>query len=646
LIKQRKLLLWTIIICLSAFGFLLFSKSKDNFFSFSGTKFDSGPPPPSGNQFDVIVVGGEPEGVAAAVSASRNGLTVLLVEEGPALGGLMTLGGLNFIDMNLDNQRRLLTRGIFQEFYQAVGGTSFDITEAKNVFKRMVTDQRSIILKLNTRVVEPVMDGNTLVGIVVEEDGQIAAYFGHRLIDATVDADLAAAAGAPYTFAGEDFGLINHQMGVTLVFEVAEVSWLKVFARLNLNRIAGLMHGDERKREGATRTVGWGYLEEGYAYAPTDPLMRLRGLNIARQKNGNVLINALIIFGVDVLDRESKQQAIERAKAELEQVIPYFQENLPGFERAKLAGVSERLYVRESRHILGEYVLTINDVLENRDHWDRIALGSYPVDIQPSVNQRMGVVLGDPDRYSIPFRSLVPLEVENLLVVGRSASYTSLAAASARVIPIGMAAGEAAGVAAAYSIGNSSSFREMTRSAAAVKAIQERLLAQGAFLEEFTLPYPGEGHWAIEGIRFIRSLGLLAGGYDNVYRFDEPMSGLEFQNLFNNAMDRSFAGEASPLPYIYIGEAGTIDQNAVAAAFLSFAQAIGPSVSRDTYHQLAGASANAGSGSGVEAEGTPLQLAVAKGHLTAETARRASQDDPLTKAAVYQMIADFVQNFN
>lgn len=98
--------------------------------------------------------------------------------------------------------------------------------------------------------------------------------------------------------------------------------------------------------------------------------------------------------------------------------------------------------MRESRHIIGEYQLTIDDVLENRDCWDKIAIGSYPVDVQPTAQQTYGTVVGNPDRYAIPYRSIVPLEVENLLVVGRSASYKSLAAGSARVIPIGMAEGE------------------------------------------------------------------------------------------------------------------------------------------------------------------------------------------------------------
>ena len=92
--------------------------------------------------YDVIVVGTEPEGIAAAVSAARNGMKTLLVEDDQALGGLMTLGGLNFIDMCNGRDGTLLTRGTFEEFYNAVGGTAFDIELAKDVFMQMVTQEK------------------------------------------------------------------------------------------------------------------------------------------------------------------------------------------------------------------------------------------------------------------------------------------------------------------------------------------------------------------------------------------------------------------------------------------------------------------------------------------------------------------------
>ena len=109
----------------------------------------------------------------------------------------------------------------------------------------------------------------------------------------------------PYTFAGEDIGEKDRQMGVTLVFTLSGVDWQKV---------QDYLQNDDNAGTGATDKAAWGYTKEGYAYEPKDTLMRLRGFNIARQDNGNVLLNALIIFGVDVLDEESKQAGIARGQ--------------------------------------------------------------------------------------------------------------------------------------------------------------------------------------------------------------------------------------------------------------------------------------------------------------------------------------------
>lgn len=489
--------------------------------------------------YDVIVVGTEPEGIAAAVSAARNGMKTLLLGEDEALGGLMTIGELNFIDMCESRDSTLLTQGFFKEFYDAVGGSAFDITEARNFFLSVVTAEPLLTLRTQNQFVEPIMNGNTIVGVRMDENGVERVYYGSRLIDATVDADVAAAAGVPYTYAGEDIGEKDRQMGVTLVFELSGVNWTKVSLHLNWQRFKAEVLKQGAADMGATKKTAWGYTEEGYAYEPHDSMMRLRGFNIARQNNGNVLINALIIFGVDPLSDESKAEGIARAQAEMEYLIPYIQENFTGFENAELVATAEQLYVRESRHIIGEYQLTIDDVLENRDQWDKIAIGAYPVDVQPTATQTYGTVIGSPDRYAIPFRCLVPKIVDNLLVVGRSASYKSLAAGSARVIPIGMAEGEAAGVAAAYSVNNQTDFRTMSQDKNAISRVQDTLKKQGAYLDDFTVHEDFMDHWAYPGVKVLRSLGILDGGYSNDYKLDEPISRWRYQNMINNVLKKA-----------------------------------------------------------------------------------------------------------
>ena len=484
----------------------------------------------SGVDYDVIVIGGDPEGVCAAVSSARNGLKTLLIEDDAALGGLMTLGKLNFIDICEDRQGNILTQGLFMEFYDAVGGTAFDVERAKQFFYDWVTNEENAELKLNTEFVTPVMDGNAIVGVVVEENGEEVTYTASRIIDATVDADVAAAAGVPYTIAGEDIGEKERQMGVTLVFELSGVNW---------DAVVNYLENDDNAGTGATDKTAWGYTREGYAYEPKDELMRLRGFNVARQDNGNVLINALIIFGVDPMSEESKANGIARAQKELEYIVPYVREHFIGFENVELVGTAEQLYIRESRHIIGEYQLTIDDVLENRDQWDKIAIVAYPADIQPTAGQTYGTVVGSPDRYAIPFRSIVPLNVDNLLVIGRSASYTSLAAGSARVIPVGMAEGEAAGVASAYSLAQQISFRDMTADTDAIADVQKTLKKQGAYLDDFEVHEAFMDHWAYPGVKVLRSLGQMDGGYSNDYGLDKAISKGRMQNLLNNVMGKT-----------------------------------------------------------------------------------------------------------
>ena len=485
--------------------------------------------------FDVIVVGAEPEGIAAALAAARNGMNTLLLESASAPGGLFTLGKLNYLDMCHGRDGTLLTRGFFDEFYSGVGGSGFDITEAQNFFMDVVDREPLLTFRTNSHLLAPVMDGGKVIGVRmleqgVEFDRVEVMYTGKRFIDATADGDLAAMAGAPYTYGGEDVGEVDRKMGVTLVFELSDVGWTKIFLHLNLQRLRGLLSGTP-VTVGARDKIAWGYDDEGLAYVPNDNMVRLRGLNITRQRNRSVLINALVVFDTDPLEADSYQLAVDRANAELEHLLPYLRENYAGFEKARLASTGSRLYVRETRHIVGEYQLTIDDVLENRDFWDKIAIGSYPADVQPSLTQPSGTVIGNPDRYAVPFRCLVPRNVDNLLIVGRSASFTSLAASSARVVPLGMACGQAAGTAAAQSIRDDISFREMSRDKDAVSRLQSTLKSQGAYLEDFTIIEPIMSHWAYDGMAALRRLGLIGGGYGNDYRLDQTAGRSYFRNL-------------------------------------------------------------------------------------------------------------------
>lgn len=491
------------------------------------------------SDYDVIVVGSDPEGIAAALSAARNGMKTLLLSKDSTPGGLYTLGALNFIDVPETRDGTLLVGGIYEEFVNAVGGSGFDIVNAANVFNDMLTAEDNLTVRYGAKFQEPVMNGNTITGVTVLEEGDmLVTYNAPYIIDATQDGDVAAAAGAPYTYAGEDIGERDREMGVTLVFRVSGVNWDSMCRYLTIKRGIGEIFNKSTSM-GVSGNTAWGFSDEGYAYEPSDEAMRLRGFNMAKQDNGDVLVNALLIFDVDPLDEASREEGIARAKAELENIIPYLQDEFWGFGDCELAGTAEDLYVRESRHITCEYNLTIDDVLENRDQDDRIAVTSYPVDVQPTKTQTYGTVVGYPDQYAVGYKSLVPQDVDGLLVVGRAAGYTSLAAGSARIVPTGMACGEAAGVAVAVAKAQSTTPRDLVDDDAAIAEIQEKLTAQGAKLDHTQTHEEVMDHWAYPGVKVLRSLGVLDGGYDNNYYLDDTITMNRYQNMVNNAVKKA-----------------------------------------------------------------------------------------------------------
>lgn len=486
--------------------------------------------------YDCIVVDGSPEGVTAAISAARNGLETLLICQDEALGGLYTLGELNYIDVPESRDGTVLVEGIYKEFYDAVGGSGFDVTVAKNTFYEMVQAEDNITLRVQSKFVEPVMEDHAVTGVTVEEDGERVTYTAPVVIDATPDGDVCAAAGCDYTFAGEDIGERDREMGVTLVFRLSGVDWEKVSEFVQTPT-----DGESAAEGGVNGNLAWGYSTEGYAYEPEDDAMRLRGFNIARQANGDVLINALVIFDVDALDAESRAEGIARGQKELTRIVEYMNENCVGFEKAELAGTAEQLYVRETRHIRCEDTLTIDDVLENRSQEAAIAVSNYPVDVQATKTQTYGTVVGFPDQYEIGLGSLIPQNIDGLMIVGRAAGYTSMAAGSARIVPTGMACAQAAGAAARVALEdeNIRVLRDLLASDADIAEIQQLLRDQGARLDHTETHEAVMDHWAYDGLKVIRSMGFADGGYDNDYRLDEIVSGPRFANMMNTVVKKS-----------------------------------------------------------------------------------------------------------
>lgn len=504
--------------------------------------------------YDVIVVGTDPEGVAAAVSAARNGLNTLLVDgrNREILGGLMTLGWINSIDMNYSPNKNLLgkddvfNKGFFSEWYAKIEGDSFDVNTAANAFYDLVKNESNIDLLLKTKKIEPLLsqDKKNVQGATITlENGNTQVVKAGSVIDATQDGDFAAAAGVPFTIGHEDIGDPNSKMAVTLAFRLKNVTpevWNLMAKRLN---------GDDNPDTGVNEVSVFGYGEMS-KYPPVNKeRAKMRGFNMGRQNDNTVLINALQIFGVDAFDPKSVQEAFDIGKKELPSILSYMQKTFPEFASLELDGSAPELYVRETRHMQGEYRLSIVDVCTNADQWDRIGFGSYPVDIQRISPTDSGTVVCKPKQYAVPFRSLVPQNVDGLLVVGRAASYDTLPHGSARVMPTGMAEGEAAGAAAMFAKQEKMTFRQLSASKDMIAKLQEQLNKQGMEIQPITVkPQPFMEHKAYEGLKTALMLGLASGAYDNNFHLDDAANPKRMVNIVSGARKMkpdAFKGDAA-----------------------------------------------------------------------------------------------------
>lgn len=432
---------------------------------------------------DVLVVGGSPAGLAAAAGAARAGARVQVVESRPKVGGPITWAWLTTFDMNLSTEGIHLTRGVFSDYYRLLG-LSFDLEEATEKLKWAVYRELLVNVTENAPLIRPLLDRDRVIGAEFHDRGfdRPLIVRAKVTIDATDDADLAAAAGVPYVLgrAGPDGQ--RWMQPATLIFRLSGVQWEELTAAIMRQR-----DGD-RVLWGVNGKAAWGFWEAMRGYTPTHPDAGVLGLNLALQRDGSVLVNTLQIFRVDGTVPASPAEGMATARRELPSLVQFMRAMIPGMAQAELADHAPELYVRETRHIEGAQTLTVSDILRERVFWDRIAVASYPIDIHPY--SPTWVSPHPPVRhvYTIPIKTLIPRTGDGLLVASRSFSATSEAAGSARVIPTTMALGQAAGVAAALCAKEGCALQMLTRTPALVKRVQQTLLSQGAYLGPGPLP--------------------------------------------------------------------------------------------------------------------------------------------------------------
>ena len=400
---------------------------------------------PYPNEYDVIVAGGGPAGIAAAVSAARTGAKTALVERYGILGGMLTSGHVQPIlgfaqgRTMYDEIVELLTAGhedapkMVTRNGREIG---IDLEEAKYRLLKLCVDN-GVYVYLQTVVADVLKEGNRITGLKICTPMGLQELKASLVVDSTGDGFVAALAGAPFEMGRASDGKCQP---VTLEFTVD--------------------HVDE-----SIGITAWGgsdpvTLPDGTKYSEACKAANARGelpenvtiVRLHRTANpGERNVNATQVNGRNSLTVEGIAESELLLRQQVEPIMNFLRKTAPGFANARVKSSASTLGVRETRRFVGEYVLSDSDVEFGARFEDVVVHKAwFLIDIHNPTGGGQAEKRSQPAiPYDIPYRSLVPLEIDGLLLSGRNISGTHRAHASYRVMGVAMATGQAAGTAAA-----------------------------------------------------------------------------------------------------------------------------------------------------------------------------------------------------
>ena len=419
---------------------------------------------PIAGEYDIIVIGGGTAGAFAGIAAAREGQKTLIIEQLGCLGGTATAGLVMPLmashiynkDGNCPLGVEVLERLRTMDSAYEDNIQYFDTTMLKVVLEAMVCESDADLL-YHTSIIDIVIQDKCVTHILTNNKDGLKAYATKCVIDATGDADIAIMAGVPFESGKSD--KINQPL--SLRFEMAGVNYDELHAFLQ--KLGGFY-----PKYFAMNTPGIQELlqkAKDYNILTEQDITYFQAFGIPGRPDGMAFNCPELSPKENIIDATFLTKKQIEGKKAIIRFRKFLREYMPGFENAYITEIAGILGIRESRRIHSEYIMTIHDILNYKKFSDAVAQSAYPIDVHGKdiqIDADYDKTVPEDERYwEVPFRVMIPLNINNMLVSGRCAGFDFLAQSATRIQLVCRAMGEAAGIAAATAVKQGKAFKDM-----------------------------------------------------------------------------------------------------------------------------------------------------------------------------------------
>ena len=399
---------------------------------------------------DVVVLGAGPAGCAAAIMAARTGAKTLLIDSLNMPGGMSTTGMMSHYTGTVDSklyEEVLHKNALKNRFHKGERAVQIDPSQHILTWIELL-EQAGAEMLMYTFASEPIMDGDTIKGVIVQNKSGRSAIMAKVVIDSTGDGDIAALAGAEFYMGRESDASMQP---ATLMFKVAGVDMERAVFPGSFETTVDTPKGELQQL--ASKLLPH---PAGHVLLYKSPIP------------GVVTVNMTNVIDIDGTKAEDLTRAEIVCRKQIPSIVDFLREYVPGYENCYVIASASLMGVRETRHFKGLYTLTKEDILERRVFEDWIVRGAeFNFDVHNMTGGSLdatGVQKYFPKntKYTIPYRCLVPEKVRGLLLAGRNISGTHMAHSNYRVMPMCIAMGEGAGIAAALAVKHGIDVRDVS----------------------------------------------------------------------------------------------------------------------------------------------------------------------------------------